>query len=66
MADLNTVPTQPEFVQYRNKIFAMQHGGQPLWTVGQLNQAIGTQVLGRTWDQINKEMRYFLATAPKA
>lgn len=64
MANLDDIPTQPEFVQYRNEIFAMETGGgQPVWNVGQLNQAIGALVDGRTWRQIHEEMRAFLQAA---
>jgi hypothetical protein len=67
MADLDDIPTQEEFSQWRNKIFAMETGaGQPAWNVGQLNQAVGALVNGRTWRQINDEMRAFLEIAPPA
>lgn len=66
MANLGDIPSQQEFVHWRNEIFAMQHGGQPIWNVGQLNQAIGPTVDGRNWGQINEEMRVFLASAPAA
>jgi hypothetical protein len=64
MADLDDIPSPAEFAQYRNQIFAIQHGGQPVWDIGQLNQAIGSTVSGRTWREIHEEMRVFLQNAP--
>jgi len=61
MNDLTDIPTQSAFVQWRNSITSMQHGGQPVWNTGDLNKAIGPTVAGRTWGQINEEMRLFLA-----
>jgi len=57
----NDIPKQNEFVQFRNSVTSMQHGGKPVWNTGQLNQAIGPTVAGRTWGQINQEMKMFLA-----
>ncbi len=60
----NDIPTQPEYVAWRNSITAMQHGGKPVWTTGQFNQAVGNQPDGRMWSEINEDMRVFLASAP--
>jgi hypothetical protein len=60
-SDIETVPTQPEFVTYRNDLFAMETKGAGLtWTVGQLNQAIGALVEGRTWGEIHIDLNNFL------
>jgi hypothetical protein len=69
MADLDDVPTQGEYATWRKA--TMQNpehpdypDSPPIWNPGQLTAAVGTTVGGRTWRQINEDMRIYLETAP--
>jgi hypothetical protein len=66
MASLDDIPTETEYAQWRNDIFAIQHGGKPVWTPGQFAEAVGPTPNGRTWREINQDMVDFLATTPAA
>ena len=67
MAELTDIPKQNEWVAYRNSITGMKDADNtPIWNVGQLNQAIGPTVDGRTWAELHEAMRQFCASAPRA
>ena len=50
-----SVPTQPEYVQWRTRVLAMANPetGQPAITPAQFNDAVGELVDGRDWEEIN-------------
>jgi hypothetical protein len=65
MADLQDIPSQSEYVQWRTAVLAMANPqGQKIWTPAQFNSAVGALVGDRTWETINEELRLFLASAP--
>lgn len=52
------VPTQLEFDAYRLALLNVRNEviDENIWTVSQVTDAIGVDVNGRTWDQINAEL----------
>lgn len=64
----NTVPTPAEYAQWRTTVLDLINPatGQPTWTVGQFNQAVGPLPADRKWKEINAELLEFLRTAPGA
>lgn len=54
------LPSQSDFGQFRASMARMKDKGRPIWTNNQLNEAIGTNVNGRSWAEINNDLLTYL------
>ena len=60
--EFDLVPSQSEYGHYRTDRFKQEKGtGQPVWTPGDWNKAVGETVDGRSWRQIYDAEDVFLA-----
>ncbi len=62
------VPSQAEFGLFRAAIAQIRDPNTsiPVWTQQQINDAVGQQVNGRTWNTIEIDLNDFMKVAPKA
>ena len=61
------IPSAQEFGEFRSSLAQMKDAdNKPLWKQAQINEAVGTQVNGRTWKDLEIDLISFLKVAEKS